>query len=58
MAQLPLPNPTLKQQGALTRRITQLSVATALVLSLIKALAWYASGSVAMLGSLADWAWI
>jgi cation diffusion facilitator family transporter len=54
MAQAQPPNLTLKQHAALTRRITQLSVATALVLSLIKAFAWYASGSVAMLGSLAD----
>jgi ferrous-iron efflux pump FieF len=48
------PNLTLKQHAALTRRITQLSVATATVLTVIKAVAWYASGSVAMLGSLAD----
>ena len=54
MAQPSLPNLTLEQHAALTRRITQLSVATALVLSVIKAVAWYASGSVAMLGSLAD----
>jgi cation diffusion facilitator family transporter len=45
---------TLAENTALTRRITQLSVATAVVLTLIKAIAWYASGSVAMLGSLAD----
>jgi ferrous-iron efflux pump FieF len=54
MAPPSLPNLTLAQHAGLTRRITQLSVATALVLSLIKAIAWYASGSVAMLGSLAD----
>jgi ferrous-iron efflux pump FieF len=54
MAQPPLPKLTLKQHAVLTRRITQMSVATALVLSVIKAIAWYASGSVAMLGSLAD----
>ena len=45
---------TLAENAVLTRRITQLSVATAVVLTLIKAVAWYASGSVAMLGSLAD----
>ena len=45
---------TLQETTALTRRITQLSVATALVLSAIKLAAWLASGSVAMLASLAD----
>jgi ferrous-iron efflux pump FieF len=40
--------------AALTRRITLLSVATAAVLVLIKALAWQASGSLALLASLAD----
>lgn len=40
--------------AALTRRVTRLSVATATGLTVIKALAWTASGSVAMLGSLAD----
>jgi len=54
MAKPPPPNLTLKQHADLTRRITQMSVATALVLSVIKAVAWYGSGSVAMLGSLAD----
>jgi len=54
MAQPSLSSLTLAQSASLTRRITQLSVATALVLSVIKAVAWYASGSVAMLGSLAD----
>jgi len=54
MAQAQPPNLSLEQNAALTRRITQLSVATAVVLTLIKAAAWYASGSVAMLGSLAD----
>jgi len=48
------PGLTLKETTALTRRITQLSVATALVLSAIKLAAWLASGSVAMLASLAD----
>jgi len=50
----PPPKLTLAQNFALTRRITQLSVATAAVLSAIKAVAWLSSGSVSMLGSLAD----
>jgi len=45
---------TLQETTALTRRVTQLSVATALVLSAIKLAAWLVSGSVAMLASLAD----
>jgi len=45
---------SLQETAALTRRVTQLSVATALVLSAIKLAAWLASGSVAMLASLAD----
>jgi ferrous-iron efflux pump FieF len=45
---------SLDETTALTRRITRLSVAVASVLTLIKALAWLASGSVAMLASLAD----
>jgi ferrous-iron efflux pump FieF len=45
---------TLQETTALTRRITQLSVATALVLTAIKLAAWLTSGSVAMLASLAD----
>jgi cation diffusion facilitator family transporter len=44
----------LETAAALTRRVTWFSVATAAVLSLIKAFAWVASGSVAMLASLAD----
>jgi len=48
------PKLTLAQHAALTRRITQLSVATAALLTLIKAFAWVMSGSVSMLGSLAD----
>ena len=39
---------------AATRRVTTLSVAVAAVLIVVKALAWYASGSVAMLASLSD----
>ncbi len=44
----------IAETAALTRRVTRLSVATALVLTLIKLLAWLASGSVAALASLAD----
>ncbi|HEX4198851.1 MAG TPA: cation diffusion facilitator family transporter [Caulobacteraceae bacterium] len=44
----------LAETGALTRRITTLSVGVALVLTLAKALVWRASGSVAILASLAD----
>ena len=40
--------------AAVTRRITLMSVAVAAVLILIKAAAWAASGSVALLSSLAD----
>ena len=49
-----VPNLTIEQSAALTRRITRLSVTVAAVLSLIKAWAWLASGSVSMLASLAD----
>jgi len=42
------------ETAVLTRRITLLSVATALVLVVVKALAWLASDSVAMLASMAD----
>src|SRR5215469_14378684 len=38
----------------LTRRITTLSVATALVLTVLKAIVWIAGGSVSILASLAD----
>jgi len=54
MAQSLYPSATLEQRAVLTRRITQLSVAAATVLTALKAAAWLASGSVAMLGSLAD----
>ena len=54
MAHAHAPNLTLEQSAALTRRVTQLSVGTAAVLSLIKAAAWMASGSISMLASLAD----
>jgi ferrous-iron efflux pump FieF len=42
------------QTAALTRRVTLLSVATALVLVSLKFAAWVASDSVAMLASMAD----
>lgn len=42
------------ESAALTRRITMLSVATAAVLVVIKAFAWQASGSTAVMASLAD----
>src|SRR6185369_3082175 len=42
------------ESAALTRRVTLLSVATALVLVAIKIAVWLASGSVALLASTAD----
>lgn len=42
------------QSAALTRRVTLYSVATATVLVAIKFVSWWASGSVAMLASMAD----
>ncbi len=45
---------TPAQSAALTRRVTLLSVATATVLVAIKAVVWLASGSVALLASMAD----
>ncbi|MDR3512266.1 MAG: cation diffusion facilitator family transporter [Caulobacteraceae bacterium] len=45
---------TIDETAALTRRVTRLSVAVASILSVLKALAWLSSGSVAMLASLAD----
>lgn len=45
---------TQAQTAVLTRRVTALSVATAVVLVTAKAFAWWASGSVALLASLAD----
>jgi|SRR5215217_558808 len=45
---------TLAETTALTRRITRLSVAVAVVLVATKGAAYLASGSVALLGSLAD----
>jgi len=45
---------TRDQSAALTRRVTTLSVATASVLTVLKALVWFASDSVSILASLAD----
>ncbi|MFA7264512.1 MAG: cation diffusion facilitator family transporter [Caulobacter sp.] len=45
---------TQAQAAVLTRRVTSLSVATAVVLVAAKTAAWLASGSVALLASLAD----
>ena len=45
---------TAKESAALTRRVTLMSVATAAVLVSIKFAAWLASGSVALLASMAD----
>jgi len=42
------------QRAALTRRVTLMSVATAAVLVALKAAIWAASGSVALLASMAD----
>ncbi len=42
------------ETAALTRRVTWLSVATALILTALKAGVWLASGSVSILASLAD----
>jgi cation diffusion facilitator family transporter len=45
---------SIERAAALTRRVTQYSVAVAAFLIVIKAIAWQASGSVAMLASLTD----
>jgi cation diffusion facilitator family transporter len=45
---------TRDESAALTRRVTTLSVATALVLTALKAFVWLASDSVSILASLAD----
>jgi len=50
----PHPLLTPAQSHVLTRRVTSLSVATAVVLVAAKTAAWLASGSVALLASLAD----
>ena len=44
----------VEQTAKLTRDVTRLSIGMALLLTAIKAAAWLASGSVAMLASLAD----
>jgi len=44
----------VEESAAVTRRITRLSLTVAVVLSLAKLAAWVASGSVALLASLAD----
>jgi ferrous-iron efflux pump FieF len=46
--------PSPAEAARLTRGVTVLSVATALVLTAIKAAAWWVSGSTAVLASLAD----
>ena len=48
------PGLTRARSAALTRRVTSLSVATASLLVTIKAVVWVASGSVALLASMAD----
>jgi ferrous-iron efflux pump FieF len=45
---------TRDESAALTRRVTTLSLATALILTALKAGVWLASGSVSILASLAD----
>lgn len=45
---------TTAETARLTRRVTLLSIAVALVLVAIKAVAWRASGSVSLLASMAD----
>lgn len=48
------PSLSVEESAALTRRVTRLSLTVAIVLSLAKVAAWIASGSVAILASLAD----
>jgi ferrous-iron efflux pump FieF len=45
---------SIDETAALTRRVTWLSVATALILTALKAGVWIATGSVSILASLAD----
>jgi ferrous-iron efflux pump FieF len=45
---------TLDQSSALTRKVTGLSMATALTLLVLKAAVWLVSGSVALFASMAD----
>ena len=51
---MPIDPPTPDQNAALTRSVTLLSVLTALTLVLIKLVIWLASGSVALMASMAD----
>ncbi len=44
----------VEQAAGLTRNVTRLSLAVALALTAVKAAAWLASGSIALLASLAD----
>src|SRR5580658_3436317 len=46
--------PTLRQYATLTRSVTLLSVGVALTLVTVKLAIWLASGSVALLASMAD----
>ncbi len=48
------PAPTLRQNAALTRSVTALSVVVALILVATKVVVWLASGSVALMASMAD----
>jgi len=48
------PGPSLAETARLTRGVTLMSVATAAILVAIKGAAWLASGSTALLASLAD----
>ncbi len=48
------PGLSVEAAAVLTRRVTRMSVAVALTLSSVKLAAWWVSGSIAMLASLAD----
>ena len=48
------PAPTLRQNAALTRSVTALSVVVALILVTAKLVIWLVSGSVALMASMAD----
>ena len=50
----PRPSATIEETARLTRQVSSLSVAVAAILIVTKAAAWQASGSVALLASLAD----
>lgn len=54
MSAMTPPRLTATETAALTRRVTLLSVATAAILVTIKLAAWLASGSTALLASMAD----